>query len=103
MKDPRSSRRYKTLRTQYINAHKPTATCALCGHTINLDLPGTHPAGPTIEHQLKVHIMQRMTDQWDTLVTMCCDTSSWALAHRRCQDKQGAQVVNEKTKNKSRW
>ena len=103
VRDPRSSSKYQKQRAQYINARKPTAPCALCGKTIDLDLPGTHPAGPTIEHTIKVHIMQRMTDRWDTLVIMCCDTSSWALAHRRCQDRQGAQVVNAQATNKSRW
>ncbi len=103
MSDPRNSHRYKTLRAEYINARKPTAPCALCGKTINLELPGTHPAGPTIEHLVKVHEMQRSTSHWETLVNLCCDTSAWALAHRRCQNRQGAQVVNSRITKKSRW
>ena len=96
MRDPRSSRRYRTLRAQYIADHQGApALCALCATPVDTTLPGTHPDGPTVEHGVPVRQLRRMAHDWDHLVALTCDTSTWSgIAHKRCQDAQGARAVN---------
>lgn len=90
MRDPRASRRYRTLRITWLRTADPT--CALCGGDIDITLPGTHPWGPTVEHTVPVRTILAMTDTWPDALAMACDTSLWAMAHARCQQLQGASV-----------
>ena len=98
MRDPRSHRRYVNLRRAWLNAYGGgTGTCALCGRAVNTALPGTVPLGPTIEHRVPIRVMKQTASDFAELLAMACDTRLWALAHRRCQDRQGAQAVNQQT------
>jgi hypothetical protein len=93
MRDPRSHRRYRTAAKAYIAAH-PGATCCLCDDPIDTTLPSTMPWGPTIEHLVPIRdIIASARDDMQALAA-ACDTSSWGIAHRRCQDQQGASVTN---------
>lgn len=93
MQDPRTSRRYKNARTIWLRQSAGT-TCALCGGTVNLDLPGMSAHGPTIEHTLPIRTIIATATSYEHAVALCCDTTLWALAHRRCQARQGAHAVN---------
>ena len=100
-RDPRTSSRYQRARRAYIAQHTAGATCCLCGHGIDTTLSGSSPWGPTIEHHVKVWLLTVHARSWDDLVTMACDTSTWGLAHRQCQARQGAQVTNAKRRQAS--
>jgi hypothetical protein len=91
-RDPRASRRYRTLRTTWLRAADPT--CALCGKGVDISLPGTHPWGPTIEHTIPVRTILAVTDTWPDALAMACDTTLWAMAHTRCQQQQGARATS---------
>lgn len=43
---------YRRART--IGIAQSGGICLLCGQPIRLDLPGTHPQGPTLEHRIPV-------------------------------------------------
>lgn len=96
MRDPRSHRRYRTAAKAHIAAHPPGTPCCLCDQPIDTTLPSTHPQGPTIEHHVPVRdILAAARDDAEALA-MACDTSAWGVAHRRCQDRQGASVTNSR-------
>lgn len=96
MRDPRSHRRYRTAAKAYIAAN-PGATCCLCGRGIDTTLPSTTRWGPTIEHLVPIRdIIAAARDDAEAL-RMACDTSTWGIAHRRCQDQQGASVTNSRS------
>lgn len=104
MRDPRSSRRYRTARAAYIAAHEPGHPCCLCGLPVDTTLPGMSAWGPTVEHRVKVIDLQAQAQTWDHLVALVCDVSMWGLAHSRCQSKQGAGVTNARRQPpSSRW
>lgn len=102
--DPRSHSRYRALRLTYLARHAPAYPCCLCGQTVDLSLPGMSPWGPTIEHRIKVDALRRVARDEAELLDLCCDTTTWGIAHRRCQNRQGAGVTNGKSKPPpSRW
>lgn len=92
MRDPRTSGTYKAARAIWLR--NCGTRCALCGGTVQLDLSGMHPYGPTIEHTLPIRTIIATAPDYPAAVAMCCDTSLWQLAHRRCQAMQGARAVN---------
>lgn len=93
-RDPRSHRRYRTAAKTYIAAHPPGSACCLCGDAIDTTLPSTVALGPTVEHHVPIRdILTAARDDAHALA-MACDTSTWGIAHRRCQDRQGAAVTN---------
>jgi hypothetical protein len=91
--DPRSHRRYVELARKYIAAHT-RANCVLCGVPIDLSLPRTAPGGPTIEHRYPIRRIRVEARTWVDCLALTCDTSMWALAHRKCQSRQGALAAN---------
>ena len=93
-KDPRRHSRYILAARRYLAA-LTAANCALCGKPVDLSAPRTSPWGPTIEHRHPVRLIQRQARDWDEAVAMTCDTSLWAVAHKRCQSRQGAIAVNK--------
>lgn len=109
MRDPRRSGPYVRARKQWLAQYAGgTGTCVICGGIVDTRLTGNHPAGPTIEHLLPVRRILAHAQTWEQVVALACDTSMWALAHRRCQDSQGARVVNAQRRaraavNKPRW
>lgn len=104
MRDPRTSSRYQRARREYIAAHRSGHPCALCGRPIDTTLPGTAKWGPTIEHRVPVRTLRLHAETWDALVTLTCDTRSWALAHLHCQRQQGGPAAHSvKRPPSSRW
>lgn len=96
VRDPRSHRRYRTAAKAYIAAHPPGTPCCLCDEPIDTTLPSTTRRGPTVEHLVPVReILAAARDDAQALA-MACDTSSWGIAHRVCQDRQGANVTNDR-------
>lgn len=93
-RDPRSHRRYRTAAKAYIAAHQPGTPCCLCDQPIDTRLPSTTALGPTIEHRVPIRVILNQARDNDQALALACDTSTWGIAHRRCQDKQGAQVTN---------
>lgn len=94
MRDPRSSRRYRTARDAYCALMLGTP-CALC------NLPVV--SAPTVEHRLPIRTIRATARTWDECVAMACDQSMWGIAHSRCQSRQGAQAVNAARTQPSRW
>ena len=80
-------------------ANHPRPICALCGKPVDVSLGGRHPYGPTIEHTYPIRRIRAEARSWTECVAMARDQSLWALAHRRCQSRQGAQVVNAARKS----
>jgi hypothetical protein len=94
MRDPRSSRRYRATRAAWLAGYRgQPSTCALCGGLVDTSLPARAPGGPTIEHLLPVRTIRASARDWAHAVALACDTSLWALAHRRCQDRQGQRAT----------
>ena len=91
--DPRGHRRYATLARAFIVEHDGTP-CALCGRPVHAGLPIGHPMRATVEHTTPVRVLRRMTTDAAALLDLVCDTRLWALAHKHCQDRQGARAVN---------
>ena len=89
----RSHRRYTEARARWLAGYGGgLAPCVLCGRPVNTSLPGTHPAGPTVEHRLPIrHITAIARDRAEALA-LACDTSMWALAHLHCQRRQGGRT-----------
>lgn len=85
--DPRSHRRYKDARLSYIARHLGER-CALCHEPVL--------SNPTIEHLDPVRSIMARARSYAEAVAMCCDTTTWALAHQRCQARQGAAVTNRR-------
>jgi 5-methylcytosine-specific restriction endonuclease McrA len=71
-------------RRRWINQHPPGTPCSLCGRPVDTTLSGNHPQGPTVEHTVPVR----------THPHLALEQHLWRLAHRRCQDRQGALVTN---------
>ena len=97
MRDPRSSRRYTELSADYIAARRHhVIECCLCHQPVTMSLPRTAPMGPTVEHRLPIRTIRATATSWPHAIQLCCDTTMWAIAHRRCQDRQGAHARNGK-------
>lgn len=104
MRDPRTASRYQRLRREYIARHDNGSPCALCHRPIDLTLPGTAKWGPTIEHRVPVRVLRQHAATWDDLVTLTCDTRTWALSHLHCQRQQGGPAAHAtRTAPESRW
>lgn len=86
----RSHRRYTQARAAWLAGYGGgLGTCALCGQPVDTSLPGTHPAGPTIEHRLPIRHIEATARNRAEALALACDTSLWALAHLHCQRRQG--------------
>lgn len=92
MRDPRSHSRYQATRRTWLPTAHPI--CCLCGQPVDLTLPATHRYGPTVEHTVPIRSILAMARSYDEALTLACDTTLWLLAHKRCQDRQGAAVTN---------
>ena len=100
--DPRSSARYVRESAVWL-ARISAANCALCGRPVDMTLPRTSPAGPTVEHLIPIRRIIRMTARWDDAVALACDQTQWAVAHRRCQSRQGQRAsIESKMRRPSR-
>lgn len=97
LKDPRSHKRYRTAAKTYIAGRPPGTPCALCDQPIDTTLPSTTPPGPTIEHRLPIRTILAQAQTQAEALALACDETLWALAHRQCQDRQGAAVTNGRT------
>lgn len=84
VRDPRSTRRYRTLRAAWLPDHHGEMCALGCGY------PVEHT--PTVEHTLPIRTILAMTNTWAEAVDLCCDTSLWRVAHPRCQALQGARA-----------
>ena len=94
MRDPRSHRRYVTLRRHWLAGYGGgLGMCSLCGNPVRTDLPGTDPHGPTIEHTLPIRDILALARDDAHALALACDTSLWALSHRRCNSRQGQAVT----------
>ena len=90
MKDPRRSGRYTKARRLWLDGFGGQhGTCCMCGGVVDTSLPGTHPYGPSVEHRVPVRRLLAQASSPAAALAMVCDTSLWALAHRRCNDRQG--------------
>jgi hypothetical protein len=95
--DPRSHRRYVKARALWLAGYGGgPAPCGICGGVVNTSLPGTHPWGPTIEHRVPVRVLAQQARNRAELLTLVCDTSLWAVAHLRCQSRQGGASSRER-------
>lgn len=92
-RDPRTSHRYRALRAAWLPTAHPV--CVLCGKGVDITLPPGLRDSPTVEHIVPIRTILATSSTWAEAVAMCCDTSLWALAHRRCQVTQGAKVGRE--------
>lgn len=97
-RDPRSHRRYVTTRAAWLPTAHPI--CCLCGKPVDTTLPGIHPDGPTVEHTLPIRRILTIATSWDEVLALTCDTSLWRLAHKVCQDRQGAHVVGQQQRSR---
>ncbi len=98
MRDPRSHRRYTEARLAYISRHGSRAKCVLCGEPIDLTLSGSDKRGPTVEHRIPVRRLRQIASSEAELLEMACDESTWGLAHRSCQDRQGGKASRSTTR-----
>lgn len=94
MRDPRSHRRYRTAAKAFIAAHPQGTPCCLCHEPIDTSLPSTTPNGPTVEHGMPIRVILASAHSDQHALDMACDTSLWGVAHRVCQDRQGAAATN---------
>jgi len=102
--DPRSSAQYTRAARTYINDRRRIEiSCALCGELVNMAASSMTPLGPTIEHRIPVRSLKAMTDDRAELLRLVCDQSWWAIAHSRCQSRQGAAVTNSKAQKSREW
>jgi hypothetical protein len=94
MGNPRSHRRYKDVARAYIASLPGPVPCVLCGTLVDVGLPGSHPLGPTIEHNPPVRVLIAAARTYAEAVALVADTRNWAgVAHRRCQSRQGQAVT----------
>lgn len=91
-RDPRQSAIYRKRRREFIANADPV--CCMCGKWIAIGAPGTHPLGPTIEHRLAVRDIMASAVSQQACDELAADTTYWALAHRKCNDAQGARVTS---------
>ena len=96
LRDPRSHRRYIEAANAYVLAAPKYVPCALCDDDVDTDLPRTHSDGPTIEHRLPVRTILATARTQAEALALACDTALWAIAHSRCQSRQGASVTNRR-------
>lgn len=96
MRDPRSHRRYRDAARAWIQRHQPGHPCCLCGEPVDTRLPGATAFGPTVEHRLPIRTILATSGTFPQALELACDASLWGLAHRRCQDRQGAAVTNSR-------
>lgn len=102
LNDPRSHRRYVQARAAWLAGYGGgVGVCCLCGNGVDTSLPGTHPHGPTIEHRLPIRTIRASAQTYAEAVALACDTSMWALAHRRCQARQGQRVTAQLNKQRN--
>lgn len=94
LRDPRSHRRYVEAANAYVLAAPKYVPCALCDDDVDTDLPRTHSDGPTIEHRLPVRTILATAQTQAEALAIACDQNLWGIAHRVCQDRQGAGVTN---------
>jgi 5-methylcytosine-specific restriction endonuclease McrA len=86
--DRRSHRRYREFRARFLRATTHTL-CWLCGRPCNLAEPyrlpdgRMNPAHVTLEHITPLHHGGALMDP-----------ANAAIAHRGCQNRQGAQIRN---------
>lgn len=93
--DPRESRVYRDTRRHWLAGYEGgPGTCVMCGWAVDTSLPGVDLYGPTVEHLVPVRWMRANAASKAECEALACDTSGWRLAHRRCQSRQGADVVN---------
>lgn len=99
--DPRWTRAYSVKAKAFIDLRRTQPIdCALCGEPVNMQAPSTTPTGPTVEHRIPVRALKRMAKDRAELIRLTCDEQWWAIAHKRCQDRQGA--LARKPRPKSR-
>ncbi len=98
-RDPRTSRRYQKARAAWLPS-QAGLRCWLCDQPVDVTLPGTHPAGPTVEHRLPVRDIQATAATWDDAVALACDVNLWAICHNKCNSRQGAVVSNKRRHGK---
>lgn len=96
MRDPRSHRTYRDAATRYIRTAPPTVTCALCHQPVNTRLPRTQPDGPTVEHAYPIRRILAEASTPAQALLMACDQRHWAIAHHRCQARQGGAATAER-------
>ena len=102
MRDPRSSGTYTKKRREWLNGfQRQPAPCCMCPGLVDTSLPGTHPDGPTIEHTLPIRTILAEARTYREAVAIACDTSLWALAHKRCQSRQGQAVTAETNRQRN--
>jgi len=77
-----NGRPYRTLRAAVLAAS--TGICHTCGKAIDLDLPGTHPNGPTLDHIIPVSRGGSPTDP-----------RNLTIAHRLCNETRGSKLTTE--------
>lgn len=75
-------RPYRERRIEVIAASG--GICLLCGEPMRLDLPGTHPDGPTLEHIIPVSRGGHPTDR-----------RNQAASHLRCNVARGDRLLSE--------
>lgn len=73
---------HRQRRTQAIAASG--GVCLLCGEPMRLDLPGTHPDGPTLEHVIPVNRGGHPTDP-----------RNLSASHLRCNSARGDRLLSE--------
>ena len=97
--DPRTTWQWKAARDRYLNqarrrqqhTGKPP-TCHHCGQPIDLNARykinprRINPWCPTVEH------ITPLTRGGD-----CFDPNNWALAHHKCNSRQGGQLAKQQT------
>lgn len=94
LRDPRSHRRYVEAARTYIAQAPALVPCALCDDDVDTTLPRTARLGPTIEHRLPVRTILATAQTQAEALAIACDQNLWGIAHRVCQDRQGAGVTN---------
>lgn len=95
--DPRGHRRHREhrraglLRIQQLHLAGHVIRCCLCGRPLNPFEPwrgGRNPLAPTLEHAHKISDGGRVFQ----------GNGPDMFAHKRCQDRQGAQVRNARAR-----
>lgn len=66
--------------------------CWICHTPINLDLPGTHPAGPTLDHITPISRGGHPTHPHNQ-----------ALAHQHCNSSRGNRPPKPPTPHSRQW
>lgn len=80
--DPRWAPLRKARHTAAAQANEP---CWRCGWPIDYTLPGTHWAGPQVDHAIPVSQAPHLAYVWENL----------RIAHKRCNQRHGASLGNK--------